>query len=108
MVNDLGPIETDAHLLRYDSVHGRSPGEVKVDGDAISVGDAKVRVTAIKDPSELPWKDLGVDIALECTGIWRKSRPCLRSCRWRRHHGGLRREVALRFAPRFCRLGIVS
>src|SRR5262245_42281919 len=69
-VNDLGPVETNAHLLRYDSVHGRFPGEVKVEGDAISVGKRKFKVTAIKDPSTLPWKDLGVDIALECTGIF--------------------------------------
>src|SRR5690242_17853881 len=69
-VNDLGPVETNAHLLRYDSVHGRFPGEIKVEGDAISVGSRKVKVTAIKDPSGLPWKGLGVDIALECTGIF--------------------------------------
>ncbi len=69
-VNDLGPVETNAHLLRYDSVHGRFPRDVSVDGDTISVGKEKFRVTAIKDPSQLPWKDLGVDIALECTGIF--------------------------------------
>jgi glyceraldehyde 3-phosphate dehydrogenase len=69
-VNDLGPVETNAHLLRYDSVHGRFPHEVKVDGDQISIGKEKFKVTAIKDPSQLPWKDLGVDIALECTGIF--------------------------------------
>jgi glyceraldehyde 3-phosphate dehydrogenase len=69
-VNDLGPVETNAHLLRFDSVHGRFPGEVKVDGDAIDFGRGKVKVTAIKDPSQLPWKDLGVDIVLECTGIF--------------------------------------
>ncbi|MDQ2704398.1 MAG: type I glyceraldehyde-3-phosphate dehydrogenase [Pseudomonadota bacterium] len=69
-VNDLGPVETNAHLLRYDSVHGRFPHEVKVDGDTISIGQEKFKVTAIKDPSQLPWKDLGVDIALECTGIF--------------------------------------
>src|SRR5262249_42175729 len=69
-VNDLGPVETNAHLLRYDSVHGRFPGEVKVEGDAIRIGKHKVKVTAIKDPSKLPWKELGVDIALECTGIF--------------------------------------
>jgi glyceraldehyde 3-phosphate dehydrogenase len=69
-VNDLGPVETNAHLLRYDSVHGRFPHEVKVDGDTISIGKEKFKVTAIKDPSQLPWKDLGVDIALECTGIF--------------------------------------
>ncbi|MGX5802731.1 type I glyceraldehyde-3-phosphate dehydrogenase [Bradyrhizobium sp. Arg314] len=69
-VNDLGPVETNAHLLRYDSVHGRFPHEVTVDGDQITVGKEKFKVTAIKDPTQLPWKDLGVDIALECTGIF--------------------------------------
>ncbi|MBZ9659184.1 type I glyceraldehyde-3-phosphate dehydrogenase [Mesorhizobium sp. ESP-6-4] len=69
-VNDLGPVETNAHLLRYDSVHGRFPHEVTVDGDQISVGKEKFKVTAIKDPTQLPWKELGVDIALECTGIF--------------------------------------
>ncbi|NGO51905.1 type I glyceraldehyde-3-phosphate dehydrogenase [Allomesorhizobium camelthorni] len=69
-VNDLGPVETNAHLLRYDSVHGRFPREVEVNGDMISVGKEKFKVLAVKDPSQLPWKDLGVDIALECTGIF--------------------------------------
>ncbi len=69
-VNDLGPVETNAHLLRYDSVHGRFPGEVKVDADAIDVGRGKIRVTAERDPAKLPHKELGVDIALECTGIF--------------------------------------
>jgi glyceraldehyde 3-phosphate dehydrogenase len=69
-INDLGPVETNAHLLRYDSVHGRFPGEVTVKGDTISVGNGAIKVTAIKDPATLPWKDLGVDIALECTGIF--------------------------------------
>jgi len=69
-VNDLGPVETNAHLLRYDSVHGRFPHVVKVDGDSINIGSDKFKVTAIKDPAQLPWKDLGVDIALECTGIF--------------------------------------
>ena len=69
-VNDLGPVETNAHLLRYDSVHGRFPHVVKVDGDLINIGSDKFKVTAIKDPAQLPWKDLGVDIALECTGIF--------------------------------------
>jgi glyceraldehyde 3-phosphate dehydrogenase (phosphorylating) len=69
-LNDLGPVETNAHLLRYDSVHGRFPGQVRVDGDTISVGDGKIKVTAIKDPTALPWKELGIDIALECTGIF--------------------------------------
>jgi glyceraldehyde 3-phosphate dehydrogenase (phosphorylating) len=69
-VNDLGPVETNAHLLRYDSVHGRFPGEVTVKGDSISVGDRSFKVTVQKDPSNLPWKELGVDIALECTGLF--------------------------------------
>ncbi|MEW6017682.1 MAG: type I glyceraldehyde-3-phosphate dehydrogenase [Pseudomonadota bacterium] len=69
-INDLGPVETNAHLLRYDSVHGRFPGEVKVDGDSIDVGRGKIKVTALRNPAELPHKDLGVDIALECTGIF--------------------------------------
>ncbi|HZP77670.1 MAG TPA: type I glyceraldehyde-3-phosphate dehydrogenase [Pseudolabrys sp.] len=69
-INDLAPVETNAHLLRFDSVHGRFPGEVKVEGDTISLGNGKIKVTAVKDPSTLPWKDLGIDIALECTGIF--------------------------------------
>jgi glyceraldehyde 3-phosphate dehydrogenase len=69
-INDLGPVETNAHLLRYDSVHGRFPGVVTVDGDSIDVGLGKIKVTAIRNPAELPHKELGVDIALECTGIF--------------------------------------
>ena len=71
-INDLGPVETNAHLLRYDSVHGRFPGLVTVDGDTIDVGSGKIKVTAIRNPAELPHKDLGVDIALECTGLFTK------------------------------------
>ena len=69
-INDLGPVETNAHLLRFDSVHGRFPGTVTVKGDSISIGNGAIKVSAEKDPSKLPWKDLGVDIALECTGIF--------------------------------------
>jgi glyceraldehyde 3-phosphate dehydrogenase len=69
-VNDLGPVETNAHLLRFDSVHGRFPHEVSIDGDTINVGSGKIKVTAIKDPTQLPHAALGVDIALECTGIF--------------------------------------
>src|SRR6187200_575781 len=69
-INDLGPVETNAHLLRYDSVHGRFPGEVTVKGDTISVGNGAIKVTAERDPTKLPWKDLGIDIAMECTGIF--------------------------------------
>jgi glyceraldehyde 3-phosphate dehydrogenase len=67
-INDLGPVETNAHLFRYDSVHGRFAGEVKVDGDTIDVGRGKIKVTAVRDPAELPHRELGVDIAFECTG----------------------------------------
>src|SRR6202140_4678679 len=69
-INDLGPVETNAHLLRYDSVHGRFPGTVTVKGDTISIGNGAIKVTAIKDPATLPWKNLGIDIAMECTGIF--------------------------------------
>ncbi len=69
-VNDLGPVETNAHLLRYDSVHGRFPGDVTVNGDTISLRNGAIKVTAERDPSKLPWKDLGIDIALECTGLF--------------------------------------
>jgi glyceraldehyde 3-phosphate dehydrogenase len=69
-INDLGPVETNAHLLRFDSVHGRFPGEVKVDGDSIDAGTGPIKVTAERDPAKLPWTDLGVDIALECTGLF--------------------------------------
>jgi len=69
-VNDLGPIETNAHLLRFDSVHGRFPHEVKVDGDHLVIGRHRIRVTAVKDPATLPWKELNVDVAMECTGIF--------------------------------------
>jgi glyceraldehyde 3-phosphate dehydrogenase len=69
-INDLGPVETNAHLFRFDSVHGRFPGVVKVEGDTIDVGAGPIKVTAVRDPHELPHAALGVDIALECTGIF--------------------------------------
>jgi glyceraldehyde 3-phosphate dehydrogenase len=69
-VNDLGPVETNAHLLRYDSVHGRFPAQVSVDGEFMIAAGHKMKVTAIKNPAELPHKELDVDIALECTGIF--------------------------------------
>jgi glyceraldehyde 3-phosphate dehydrogenase len=69
-INDLGPVETNAHLLRYDSVHGRFPGVVDAGEDWIDVGLGKIRVTAIRNPAELSHKDLGVDIAMECTGLF--------------------------------------
>jgi glyceraldehyde 3-phosphate dehydrogenase len=69
-INDLAPVETNAHLLRFDSVHGRFPHEVKVSGDTMDVGRGPIKVTAIKNPAELPHKELKVDIAMECTGIF--------------------------------------
>ncbi|MDJ0821970.1 MAG: type I glyceraldehyde-3-phosphate dehydrogenase [Paracoccaceae bacterium] len=67
-INDLGPVETNAHLIQFDSVHGRFPGEVTSGDDWIDVGRGPIKVTALRDPKELPWD--GVDIALECTGIF--------------------------------------
>jgi glyceraldehyde 3-phosphate dehydrogenase len=69
-VNDLGPVETNAHLLRYESVHGRFPAQVTVDGDIMTAAGHKIKVTAIRNPAELPHKELNVDVALECTGIF--------------------------------------
>jgi glyceraldehyde 3-phosphate dehydrogenase len=69
-INDLAPIETNAHLLRFDSVHGRFPGDVKVNGDTIDAGRGPIKVTSIKNPAELPHKELKIDIAMECTGIF--------------------------------------
>nr|WP_319387937.1 type I glyceraldehyde-3-phosphate dehydrogenase [uncultured Cohaesibacter sp.] len=69
-INDLGPVETNAHLVRFDSVHGKFPGTVTVDGDTIDVGRGPIKVTAIRNPEELPWGELGIDVALECTGIF--------------------------------------
>ena len=71
-INDLGSVETNAHLLRYDSVHGRFPGSVSVNGDSLDLGGGAIKATAERDPSKLPWKELGVDVALECTGIFAK------------------------------------
>src|ERR1700729_3751877 len=69
-INDLGPVETNAHLLRYDSIHGRFPHKVKVEGDTMVVDGHKIKVSAERDPTKLPWKELDVDVALECTGIF--------------------------------------
>lgn len=69
-INDLGPIETNAHLLRYDSVHGRFPNEVTVNGDTIDCGTGPIKVTAERNPADLPWAEMGIDIVMECTGIF--------------------------------------
>jgi glyceraldehyde 3-phosphate dehydrogenase len=73
-INDLGPVETNAHLLQYDSVHGRFPVEVKTSGDTIDVGRGPIKVTAIRNPADLPWSD--VDVVLECTGIFTSKEAC--------------------------------
>ena len=104
-INDLGPVETNAHLLRFDCVHGRFPGEVTVKGDTISVGNGAIKVTAIKDPTTLPWKDLGVDIAhgmhrhlhrqgqgLDASHRRRQARAGVGAGRRRRSHRRLRRQ----------------
>ena len=67
-INDLGPVETNAHLIRFDSVHGKFPGTVTVNGDTIDVGRGPIRVTAMRNPADLPWDD--VDVVMECTGIF--------------------------------------
>ncbi len=69
-INDLGPVETNAHLLKYDSVHGRLDPEVEVDGNTLLVGGREIRVSAERDPSKLAWQD--VDVAMECTGLFTK------------------------------------
>ncbi|MEZ5945435.1 MAG: type I glyceraldehyde-3-phosphate dehydrogenase [Hyphomonas sp.] len=69
-INDLGPVETNAHLLRFDSVHGRFPADVKVDGDKIIINGKPILCTAIRDPKDLPHRELDIDIAMECTGIF--------------------------------------
>ena len=71
-INDLGPVETNAHLLRHDSVHGPFPGTVKVKGRTIDIGHGPIKVFAERDPAQLPWGDLTVDVTLECTGIFTK------------------------------------
>ena len=71
-INDLGDVEMNAYLLKRDSVHGRFPGDVAVDGDAIVVNGDRIRVTAIRNPEELPWGEEKVDVAMECTGIFTK------------------------------------
>lgn len=69
-INDLGDIKSSAHLTRYDSTHGKFPGEVKIDNDSLIVNGDKIRMVAERDPTKLPWGDLGVDIVFECTGLF--------------------------------------
>ena len=69
-LNDLGPPETNAHLTRYDTAHGKFPGKVEVQGDEMVVNGDRIKVVAQRDPAKLPWKDLGVDVVMECTGFF--------------------------------------
>src|SRR5213079_471700 len=69
-INDLGDARTNAHLLKYDTAHGRFPGSVRVDGESMVVDDERIRVVAERDPAKLPWKQLGIDVVLECTGLF--------------------------------------
>src|SRR3954470_7366091 len=69
-INDLGDANTNAHLTRYDTAHGKFPGEVKVDGNAMVVNGDRIRVLAERDPTKLPWGELGVEYVLECTGLF--------------------------------------
>ena len=69
-INDLGDAATNAHLLKYDTAHGKFPGTVRVDGDSLVVNNDKIRVVAERDPAKLPWRQLGVDIVMECTGLF--------------------------------------
>jgi len=71
-INDLGPVATNAHLLKYDSVHGRFKGEIKTGDNWMDIGKGKIAVSAERDPAKLPWKDLKIDVALECTGLFTK------------------------------------
>src|SRR5256886_14210088 len=69
-INDLGDAQTNAHLLKYDTAHARFPGSVRVDGQSMVVNDERIRVVAERDPAKLPWKQLGIDVVLECTGLF--------------------------------------
>src|SRR5215471_1523973 len=71
-INDLGPVATNAHLLKYDSVHGRLPAEITAGDTWIDIGRGKIAVSAERDPAQLPWRSLGIDVALECTGNFTK------------------------------------
>ena len=75
-INDLGDAKTNAHLLKHDTVHGRFHGAVGVDGDSLAVNDDRLKVLAERDPAKLPWKALGVDVVLECTGLFTSKAKC--------------------------------
>src|SRR6201997_5025054 len=71
-INDLGPVATNAHLLQYDSVHGGFPGEISTGDNWMDIGRGKIAVAAERDPAQLPWRNLSIDVVLECTGIFTK------------------------------------
>ena len=106
-INDLGSAETNAHLTRYDTVHGRFPGKVEVEGDAMVVNGDRIRVLAQKDPAELPWGALGVDVVLESTGLFTSKekasahleKRCQESHDLRAGRQGRRRDGRLRRQP---------
>ena len=77
-INDLAPPETNAHLLRYDSVHGRFPGKVQLEGDQLDCGTGPIRVLAEREIANLPWRDLEVDVVAECTGVFTKREAAAR------------------------------
>ena len=106
-INDLGDAKTNAHLTRYDTAHGKFPGEVEVDGDAMVVNGDRIRVLAERDPAKLPWGQLGVDVVLECTGLFTSKAKASAPPRRRREEGhhlgagrqGRRRHDRLRRQP---------
>ena len=69
-INDLGDAKTNAHLTQYDTAHGRFPGTVKVDGDSMVINGDRIKVLAIRNPADIPWGSMGVDVVLECTGFF--------------------------------------
>src|ERR1700752_4382932 len=69
-INDLGDARINAHLTRHDTVHGPFHGSIRVDGDALIVNDDRIRVLSVRDPSQLPWAAMGVDVVHECTGLF--------------------------------------
>ena len=77
-INDLASSEANAHLLKYDSVHGRFDGDVKVSGNKLIVNGHEIVMTQVRDPAQLPWKDLGVDVAMECTGLFTKKEDAMK------------------------------
>ena len=94
-INDLGDPKTNAHLTKYDTAHGKFPGQVSVDGDSMIVNGDRIRVLAIRNPAELPWAALGVDVVMECTGLFttkEKASAHLKGGREEGDHLGPRRQ----------------